>query len=41
MAGIGWKLLDMTGMVGNGWKWLEKARNCWKWLEMAGIAKDG
>ena len=33
--------LDMTGMVRNGWKWLEMAENYQKQLAMAGIAGKG
>ena len=42
------KLLEIAGMTGNGWKWLEMSGkilemagnvwNDWKWLEMARIA---
>ena len=42
------KLMEMAG---NGWKWLEMARNSlkgfqmagngWKWAEMAGMARNG
>ena len=30
------KRLELPDMDGNGWTWLETARNDWKWLEMAG-----
>ena len=40
MDGNGWKLLELTGNSGNGWKcsndWKrqEMAGNGWKWLEI-------
>ena len=39
MARNGWawpKWLEVTGITGNSWKWLEIAGNRWKWMEMDG-----
>ena len=33
-AKFGWKLMEMTGMGGNGRKWLEMTGIGWNWLEM-------
>ena len=51
MAGHGCKLLEFSGIAGNGWKWqknagnggklVEMLGNSWKWPKMAGYGWNG
>ena len=36
----GFELLEMAGIAGNGWKWLELTGNGWKYLKMTGFLTD-
>ena len=41
MAGNGWQLLEIAGMAGHVWKWLDMAEKGWNWLEWPGIGWNG
>ena len=36
MAQNGWTWLEITGIAGHNWKFMEMAGYVWTWLEMAG-----